>query len=110
MTIKGVDSMKGKREDYIHGGMGDKACYCKMDQRQLDMGQKVEMEHTTDPKKAREIAGDHLVETPDYYDRLHELEEDFEKDHRKAGVTYIHPHQRKGGTCVKGHFRKLPNR
>lgn len=99
-----------RRKDYIEGGYGDKVPYCKMDQQQLAKGTKVEMEHTNDPKKAREIAGDHLVETPDYYDRLHEMEEEFEDDHRKAGVTYVHPHYRNGKTKVSGYFRKLPNR
>lgn len=99
-----------KRKDYLKGGYGDRACHKKMDQRQLNMGTKVEREHTNNPVIAEEIAGDHLVETPDYYDRLEELEEDFEKDHKQAGVTYVHPHRRKGGKCVKGHYRKLPGR
>src|SRR5574343_75366 len=45
-------------------------------EEQLDMGEKVEMEHTNDPKMAREIAMDHEEEIPDYYDRLKKIEED----------------------------------
>ena len=41
---------------------------------QLRMGIKVEKEHTTKPKIAREIALDHLGEKPDYYTRLKKVE------------------------------------
>lgn len=34
----------------------------------------VEMEHSSDPTVAFEIACDHLNEIPDYYDRLEEME------------------------------------
>jgi hypothetical protein len=43
-------------------------------QQQLRKGIKVELEHTTDPAIAREIALDHLAEFPDYYDRLAKAE------------------------------------
>jgi len=39
-------------------------------QDQLAKGVKVEIEHTSDAKVAKEIALDHLAEVPDYYDRL----------------------------------------
>jgi len=42
--------------------------------KQLAMGIKVESEHTSDPKIAREIALDHLAEKPDYYTRLKAVE------------------------------------
>ena len=42
--------------------------------KQLARGIKVELEHTTDPKLAREIALDHLAEMPDYYSRLARME------------------------------------
>jgi hypothetical protein len=38
--------------------------------KELEMGIEVEMEHTSDPKVAREIALDHLKERPDYYTKL----------------------------------------
>lgn len=38
--------------------------------QQLDMGIKVELEHTSDRKIAREIALDHLSEDPNYYTKL----------------------------------------
>lgn len=42
--------------------------------KQLEMGIRVEMEHTNNPKLAREIALDHLGELPDYYSRLKKME------------------------------------
>lgn len=41
---------------------------------QLNKGIKVEMEHTTDKKKAKEIAMDHLFEDPKYYNKLQKIE------------------------------------
>lgn len=43
-------------------------------QAQLEQGVKVELEHTSDKRVAREIALDHLKELPDYYDRLKKAE------------------------------------
>lgn len=42
--------------------------------QQLKMGVKVEKEHTSDSKIAREITLDHLAELPDYYTRLKKAE------------------------------------
>jgi len=42
--------------------------------KQLVKGMKVEMEHTKDKSKAREIAMDHLWEHPNYYDKLEKIE------------------------------------
>jgi hypothetical protein len=41
---------------------------------QLKMGLKVEMEHTNDKDKAKEIALDHLWEDPSYYSKLKKIE------------------------------------
>ncbi len=43
--------------------------------KQLDMGMEVEMEHTDDKEKAKEIALDHLWEDPKYYSKLSKIEE-----------------------------------
>jgi len=43
-------------------------------QKELEMGIKVEMEHTKDTAIARKIALDHLVELPDCYSRLKKME------------------------------------
>lgn len=42
---------------------------------QLQKGIKVELEHTTDPSVAKEIALDHIAELPFYYNRLEKMEE-----------------------------------
>lgn len=42
--------------------------------QQLEQGISVELEHTHDRDMAREIALDHLAELPDYYTRLHDME------------------------------------
>lgn len=44
------------------------------DPKQVVMGIKVEMEHTTIPKIAEKISWDHLEEIPDYYTRLAKME------------------------------------
>lgn len=41
------------------------------DPKELALGIEVELEHTSSRQKARQIAIEHLQETPDYYTRLH---------------------------------------
>lgn len=70
--------------DNIPGGLADGETVCSIAEshdvsvdlieEQLKMGVKVEMEHTDDPKIAREIAMDHLVEDPNYYTKLDKME------------------------------------
>ncbi len=50
------------------------------DPKELKMGIKVEMEHTSNPLISKRIALDHLAEIKDYYTRLDKMESD-------AGVT-----------------------
>jgi hypothetical protein len=47
---------------------------------QLAMGIQVEYEHTKDKDVAKKIALDHLVEIPDYYDRLKKMEDEAEEN------------------------------
>jgi hypothetical protein len=42
--------------------------------KEIVKGTKVELEHTSDPKVAFEIAKDHLFEDPDYYNKLKKIE------------------------------------
>jgi len=58
------------RQDIISGGLADKVNVSDFDSKQLEMGIKVELEHTKDEKLAREIAMDHLKEDPHYYTKL----------------------------------------
>ncbi len=52
-------------------------------QKQLDMGEPIEHEHTKDHDLARDIALQHLDEIPDYYTRLKKMEMDAKKHHKK---------------------------
>jgi hypothetical protein len=52
-------------------------------QKQLDMGEPIEHEHTKDHKLAMEIALQHLDEIPDYYTRLKKMEASAKKEHKK---------------------------
>jgi hypothetical protein len=52
-------------------------------QKQLDMGEPIEHEHTKDHRLAMEIALQHLDEIPDYYTRLKKMETDAKKHHKK---------------------------
>ena len=47
--------------------------------RQVNIGIKVEMEHTDSEKMAKEIAMDHVFEDPKYYDKLKTIEESAQK-------------------------------
>jgi hypothetical protein len=44
------------------------------DKKELEMGIKVEMEHTKNKAVAKRIALDHLAEMPDYYTRLNKID------------------------------------
>ena len=63
-----------KRKDIIPGGLADKKHPSDFDSEALKKGLKVELEHTTDPHIAVEIAMDHLTEDPAYYDKLAKME------------------------------------
>lgn len=68
-----------KHIDKLPGGLADKKSPNDFNQRQLEMGIKIEKEeHTDDDDIATEIAMDHLEEFPNYYDKLKEMEEDME--------------------------------
>ena len=49
-------------------------------EKELEIGIGIEMEHTDDKDKAREIAMDHLMESSKYYDKLEEMEEEMEEE------------------------------
>lgn len=52
----------------------------EFDEYELNLGMKIEMEHTDDVNIAKEIAKDHLVEIPDYYTRLSDMEEEVDAE------------------------------
>ena len=57
-------------EDSLPGGLADEKIPEDFESRGLQQGIEVEMEHTTDPSLAQEIAMDHLTEDPGYYNKL----------------------------------------
>lgn len=52
-------------------------------QKQLDMGEPIEHEHTKDHTLAMDIALQHLDEIPDYYTRLKKMETSAKKEHNQ---------------------------
>jgi hypothetical protein len=60
--------LKEKHVDQLPGGEADSKKPEDFDPEKLAIGIKVEMEHTDDENKAREIAMDHLAENSAYYD------------------------------------------
>ena len=95
-----------KNEDEIPGGLADKDTPTTVSKhhkvsknqilKQLKMGIKVEMEHTDDPKKAAEIALDHIKENPEYYTKLKTIEPQHEMGMvREGGAAghMMHPYE-----------------
>lgn len=76
---KGIDSHEFEKQIYgilssfLSEGRS-KGKDIQPDAKELEMGIKVEMEHTTLPIISRKIAMDHLKEIPDYYTRLDKME------------------------------------
>jgi hypothetical protein len=67
------------KKDYIQGGLADNKSPKDFDFKALKQGIKVEMEHTNNPKIAREIAQDHLTENTAYYKYLAKMEKKMER-------------------------------
>lgn len=65
---------------------GDESIF---DAKELDMGIRVEMEHTTDKYVAKQLALDHLAENPHYYSTLKRagLADELKKSYKLQGHT-----------------------
>jgi len=75
--LKGGNADNKSFEDLVkkHKRKGkDNSVVEKELKNQLNKGMKVEMEHTKDKQRAKEIAMDHLFEDPKYYDKLEKIE------------------------------------
>ena len=82
-----TDKIEKSEKNQIKGGLADNLSIKDIADKhnvdinkikaQISKGILVEMEHTNDPKKAVEIALDHLVESPIYYDELEKMESKF---------------------------------
>ena len=81
------DHMKykqGFKEEKLEGGVADDKSLSdiakkhkvdvKVLAKQFEKGVKVEMEHTDDKERAKEITMDHISEDPKYYDKLSKME------------------------------------
>jgi hypothetical protein len=71
---------------------------------QLEMGLKVEMEHTEDMGVAKKIALDHLAEDPHYYTKLAKMEGRSENEERRLDPKCWKGYH-KSGTKLKGGVR-----
>lgn len=77
MTVH-IKILKTPKQKF-RGGLADKKRESDFDPEALAKGTAVEMEHTDDPEAAKEIAMDHLVEDPKYYDKLAKIEKNNEE-------------------------------
>jgi len=65
---------RAKRKQRIRGGRADRFAPSDFDEAQLRRGTAHELEHTSTWSTAQEIAMDHLVEDPRYYEKLQAVE------------------------------------
>ncbi len=90
-ATSGVDALKNIKfeQEEIEGGLADDKSVKDIAKKhnvnikdivaQIEKGTKIEMEHTDDPKKAKEIAMDHEMEHPYYYSALEDMEKELEE-------------------------------
>jgi hypothetical protein len=79
--------------DKLKGGLADAGAPIGVDAGEVAAGIAVEMEHTDDPKIAREIAYDHLTEDPNYYKKLETIEDESLGTFEKALQRFLHAAQ-----------------
>jgi len=65
-------------KETLKGGRADGKGITQYDLKQILLGIKVELEHTTNKMLALEIVTDHLEEIPDYYTHLEKMEKEAE--------------------------------
>jgi 8-oxo-dGTP pyrophosphatase MutT (NUDIX family) len=66
-----------KAAEVVHGGKADGMRDDRFSDEQLKKGITIEKEHTTNPRLAKEIAKDHLIEDKNYYTHLKEMEDKY---------------------------------
>ena len=98
LASKGIKTSKRmKPREFIIGGKADGMPCSDFPIDQMKKGVKIEMEHTTNPKVAAEIARDHLAENPKYYDHLIAME-------KKHGYAYNKYYKMQWETMIKNEF------
>jgi hypothetical protein len=93
--------MKNLHEDLIPGGVGDDktaqdlamkhSLFVGTIEKEIEIGTKIELEHTDDKNKAKEIAIDHITEFGDYYTGEHglkKMEKQLKKDQTNENYQY----------------------
>jgi hypothetical protein len=80
---------KSLKKDELAGGLADDKTAKDFDKKKLKQGAKVEKEHTSNKKVAKEIAMDHLAEDKEYYKKLKQMEKS-ERSY-KTGDRVVHP-------------------
>jgi hypothetical protein len=70
MTVHIPAHPEAVNEDKLPGGRGDGRGVHAFDAKEVEMGRKVEREHSDDPEIIDEIVCDHLSENPAYYSKL----------------------------------------
>ena len=75
-------------KDEMPGGLADKKTPKNFNQKTIEMGMKIEMEHTNDRHLATEIVMDHLIENPKYYDYLEKMEYNMNKSPLPKGKKF----------------------
>jgi hypothetical protein len=78
-----------KQADLLPGGKADDVADSQFPAAAVAKGQAVEKEHTSTPDVAKEVAKDHLTESPRYYDSLEEMEEELKNRSKKAAAFAI---------------------
>ena len=96
--------------EFISGGLASGMNPRHFDPSQLRVGTEVEMEHTNDPRVAREIASDHLAEHPHgYYEALAKMEGELESRAPWYGIAGLQsPRHRRFSGHEPGHAKKGP--
>jgi hypothetical protein len=78
------NKVASKWKDQLAGSDNDNKKPSDFNKKDLEKGKNVELEHTNDPDKAKEIAIDHLDEHKDYYIGLEHMEDALEEIEKRA--------------------------
>lgn len=87
------------KQNLLPGGIGDNTNLDSLDQEELYLGSKEEMEHTDDPAKAFEISTDHVTDNPHYYSQL-----------KQAGLTDEKPLSKNKSDALSKYWKKRAKR
>ena len=99
--------LKAYREDAdLSGGRAAGLPDSDFNKSDMEIGRKIEMEHTNDPNIAKEISKDHLEEHKFYYQALTPMEDMLEQIEEKAACTKYQAYRIVLAAAVQGDFNK----